>query len=320
MKMDSFDELMDILTTFCAEGHQVSQPLQLREGFAGQDMFVIPRPVLARARQHPLIRPVYPTDVGWFPNAGHHYRDRPLGARQDHLMMCTGGHGYAVIDGQEAHLRAGELLIIPKNVRHTYWAADDDPWSIYWVHFLGDDAAYYIDRIPRPGQPVAVEPTAQDEAVRLFRYCLDALYEGYGLPTLIYAAQSVQHILSLLLYRNPALPMEPRKKDWRSSLDTVIEYMQENLTQPLRLGDFAREAELSVSHFSELFHAQTGQSPMAYFIHLRVRHACRLLDLSDKPVKVVAIETGYRDPYYFSRVFKKAMGISPDKYRSIKKG
>ncbi len=84
-------------------------------------------------------------------------------------MMCTGGHGYAVIDGQEAHLQDGELLIIPKNVQHTYWAADDRPWSIYWVHFLGEDANYYVDRIPRSGQPVAVDATAQDEAVRLFR-------------------------------------------------------------------------------------------------------------------------------------------------------
>lgn len=296
------------------------QSLQLREGFAGQDMFVIPRPVLALARQHPLMRSAYPTDIGWFPAAGHHYRDRPQGARQDHLMLCVAGHGYAVINGQRASLHAGELLIVPKGVAHTYWAAADDPWSIYWVHFLGEDADYYTERIPRRGQPVAVEPTAQDEAVRLFRYCLDALYEGYGLPTLIYAAQSVQHILSLLLYRNQSLPMEPRKKSWRSNLDSVIEYMQAHLNEPLRLEDFAREADLSVSHFSELFRAQTGQSPMAYFIHLRVRFASRLLDLSEKPIKVVAMEAGYRDPYYFSRVFKKVMGISPEKYRTIKKG
>ena len=96
--------------------------------------------------------------------------------------------------------------------------------------------------------------------------------------------------------------------------------MQNHLDEPLRLEDFAREAGLSVSHFSELFRAQTGQSPMAYFIHLRMRLACRLLDLSRKPIKVVAIETGYNDPYYFSRVFKKSMGISPEKYREIKKG
>jgi YesN/AraC family two-component response regulator len=59
---------------------------------------------------------------------------------------------------------------------------------------------------------------------------------------------------------------------------------------------------------------------MAYFIHLRMRLACRLLDLSPRPVKTVAHEVGYADPYYFSRVFKKSMGLSPEKYREIKKG
>lgn len=235
-------------------------------------------------------------------------------------MLCVDGHGYAEIDGREVHLQKGEILIIPRDTEHTYWAADDDPWSIYWVHFLGDDADYYVDRMPRRGQPAPVAPDDQNEAVRLFRYCLDALYEGYGQPTLIYAAQSVQHILSLLLYRNHALPTEQHRKNWRSSLESIVEFMHEHLDEPLRLEDFAAEAGLSVSHFSELFRSQTGQSPMAFFIHLRMRLACRLLDLSDKPVKVVAIETGYRDPYYFSRVFKKAMGLSPEKYREIKKG
>lgn len=294
--------------------------LQLREGFAGQDMFVIPRPILARARQHPLVRSVYPTDIGWFPNAGHHYRDRPDGAGQYHLMMCIDGHGYVEVNGQRAHLKENHLLIIPKDMPHTYWAADDDPWSTYWVHFLGDDADYYVDRIPRIGQPVPIEPSAQNEAVRLFRYCLDALDEGYGLPTLIYAAQSIQHILSLLLYRNQSLPMDQRAGPRRSNIESVLEYMQNHLSENLRLQDFARKAGMSVSHFSERFRRQTGQSPMAYFIHLRMRLACRLLDLSSKPVKTVALEIGYRDPYYFSRIFKKSMGISPDRYRDIKKG
>lgn len=294
--------------------------MQLREGFAGQDMFVIPRPILDRARQHPLIRSVYPTDIGWFPSASHHYRQRTEGARQDHLMMCVSGHGYAVIDGNRVTLNKGELLIIPRHVPHTYWAANDDPWSIYWVHFLGEDADYYVDRIPRRAHPVPMEIDTQKEAVRLFRYCLDALYEGYGMSTLIYSAQSVQHILSLLLYRNHALPMEPRKKNRRSSVDAAMEFMQNRLDQPLRLEDFANQIGLSVSHFSELFRAQTGQSPMAYFIHLKIRRACHLLDLTQQPVKAVAIETGYSDPYYFSRAFKKVMGISPEKYREIEKG
>lgn len=283
-------------------------------------MFVIPRPVLLEASRHPLVRSVFPTDIGWFPSAAHHYRERAEGAGQDHLMMCVGGHGYVVIDGQEAHLKAGEFLLIPRNTRHTYWAADDDPWSIYWVHFLGEDAGYYIDRNPRFGQPVPIDATARRQAERLFRDCLDALYEGYGLPTLIYAAQSVQHILSLLLYRNQALPMDQRKRHRRPSLDSVVEFMQINLRESLRLEDFAKQVGMSVSHFSELFRAQTGQSPMAYFTSIRIRYGCRLLDLSGQTVKSVAVECGYRDPYYFSRVFKKVMGLSPEKYRAIKKG
>lgn len=235
-------------------------------------------------------------------------------------MLCVGGHGYVEIDGQRAHLTEGHMLIIPRETAHVYWAADDDPWSIYWVHFLGDDADYFVERIPRSGQPVPVEPEAVDEAVRLFRHCLDALHDGYGLPTLIYAAQSVQHLLSLLLYRNRTLPMDQRSGARRSNIDAAIEFMQEHLNENLRLEDFARVAGMSVSHFSERFRQQTGQSPMAFFIHMRMRLACRLLDLSGKPVKTVALEIGYRDPYYFSRIFKKSMGISPDKYRDIKKG
>jgi AraC-like DNA-binding protein len=296
------------------------ETLKLREGFAGQDMFVIPRPVLGRARQHPLVRSVYPTDIGWFPNASHHFRQRPSGAGQDHLMLCVDGRGYVEVDGQRAHLGKDQLLIIPRETPHTYWAADDDPWSIYWVHFLGDDVDYYVDRIPRSGQPIPIEDAAKKEAVRLFRYCLDALHDGYGLPNLIYAAQSTQHILSLLLYRNRLLPSDQRSNPRRANVEDAIEYMQNHLNENLRLEDFAREAGMSVSHFSERFRLQTGQSPMAYFIHLRMRLACRLLDLSGKPVKAVALEIGYRDPYYFSRIFKKSMGISPDKYREIKKG
>lgn len=297
-----------------------SRAVQLREGFAGQDMFVIPRPILARAQRHPLVRSVYPTDIGFFPKAEHHYRDRPKGAAQDHLILCVDGHGYATVDGVESQLGAGELLIIPRNTPHTYWASDDSPWSIYWVHFLGDDSAFYLERMPHRCHPAPVAPSDLSEAVRLFRYCLDALYEGYGHQTLIYAAQSIQHILSLLLYRNHALPAERRRKDWRSNLESMVEFMHENLAEPLRLEDFAKHAGLSISHFSDMFRSQTGQSPMAYFIQLRMRHACRLLDLSDRPVKIVALETGYSDPYYFSRVFKKAMGLSPEKYRAIKKG
>lgn len=291
---------------------------RLREGFTGQDMYVIPRPILADASRHPLISALYPTDIGWFPEARFHFRSRPDGAAQDHLMMCIGGHGHVIVDGEENHLQSGELLIIPRHSRHKYWAGEDDPWSIYWMHFLGRESDYYLDRIPGPGQPVPMDRDTQQEAVRLFRDCLSTLESGYALSSLIYAAQSARHILSLLLFRNPSFPVE--QTAGHVQLGGTLEYMREQISEPMSLEDFARHADLSVSHFSELFREQTGLSPMAHFTQLKIRQACRLLDLTQKPVKAVAIETGYSDPYYFSRVFKKIMGISPNKYRAIKKG
>ena len=283
-------------------------------------MYVIPRPVLVGAQRHPLVRALYPTDIGWFPEARYHFRRRDNGASEDHLMMCVAGHGFVNVDGTKNHLHSGELLIIPRNTRHTYWAADDEPWSIYWMHFLGDEADYYIERIPHRGKPVPVDKPTQSEAERLFRDCLGALDDGYSIPTLIYAAQSARHILSLLLFRNQAMPMQQREEHRHFQFQNTLEFMRSRLTEQIRLEEFAKNAGLSVSHFSDLFRDQTGQSPMSYFTQLKIRQACRLLDLTDKPVKVVAIETGYSDPYYFSRVFKKIMGLSPEKYRAIKKG
>jgi transcriptional regulator GlxA family with amidase domain len=90
--------------------------------------------------------------------------------------------------------------------------------------------------------------------------------------------------------------------------------------EPVRLDDLARNAGLSTSHFSEMFRAETGFSPTAYFTHLGIRQACRMLDPTPKRFKTIAVEAGCSDPYYFSRAFKKVMGLSPGKYRAIKKG
>lgn len=292
---------------------------RLREGFAGQDMYVIPRPILGSATRHPLVRALYPTDIGWFPEARYHYRSRVNGANEDHLMMCVGGNGFVVVDDRKQHLQSGELLIIPRHMKHRYWAASDSPWSIYWVHFRGEESSQYVERMPGPGRPVPVDRKTQTAAISLFRDCLDTISSGYALSNLIYAAQATRHFLSLLLFRNPAFPMPEQADQVRHRMASSLEFMLENISQPLRLDDFAAHAGLSVSHFSEQFRLQMGQSPMSYFTQIKVQHACRLLDLTEKPIKAIAIETGYQDPYYFSRVFKKSVGQSPEAYRSTKK-
>jgi AraC-like DNA-binding protein len=80
----------------------------------------------------------------------------------------------------------------------------------------------------------------------------------------------------------------------------------------------AKKINLSASHFSSLFRKATGMSPLDYFIHLKLQKACLLLYSTETKVKKVAGAIGYDDPYYFSRLFKKHMKLSPEQYRTLR--
>jgi len=70
-----------------------------------------------------------------------------------------------------------------------------------------------------------------------------------------------------------------------------------------------------VSYFSTIFRERTGYAPVEYFNHLKVQKACQYLLLPDITIKETAQKLGMDDPYYFSRMFSKLMGISPKEYR-----
>lgn len=84
----------------------------------------------------------------------------------------------------------------------------------------------------------------------------------------------------------------------------------------LRLEQVAVEAGLSVDHFGRIFRAALQMSPMQYLQAVRIEHSRFLLRHTRLTIGEVANETGFRDPYYFSRVFHKVVGVSPRDYRS----
>lgn len=55
--------------------------------------------------------------------------------------------------------------------------------------------------------------------------------------------------------------------------------------------------------------------PIDYLIQLRIEQSCKLLRISNKKIYEIGQDVGYKDPYYFSQIFKKRIGISPKEYR-----
>ena len=79
--------------------------------------------------------------------------------------------------------------------------------------------------------------------------------------------------------------------------------------------DLARAAGLSPSHFTRLFRLWTGLPPGEYLLRKRVEQACKLLGDPTLSIKEVAARSGFDDPYYFSKVFRRVDGLTPTLFR-----
>jgi AraC-like DNA-binding protein len=106
------------------------------------------------------------------------------------------------------------------------------------------------------------------------------------------------------------------ERDAFGKIEGCIDYMHAHIDQPMQVATLASLVNVSLSHFFALFKQRTGCPPMDYFTRMRMRHACRLLGSGSASVKEVAAALGYKDPFYFSRVFKSVNQVAPSKYRN----
>ena len=89
-----------------------------REGFKGQRAIVIPAKILAKHfDNHPIVKQLYVTDIGYYPNALYHYRKRIHGVNQYILIYCVKGNGWAIIADKKYNMSAGDFILLPATPR-----------------------------------------------------------------------------------------------------------------------------------------------------------------------------------------------------------
>ena len=287
-------------------------PIRLREGFKDQLLFVMPNEVLGGFVQNPLVSALMPTAMGWYPNARYHYCEREHGAPEHILALCVGGSGWFQVDDVRDTLVQHEAMLLPQNAYHVYGAAEETPWSLRWVHFVGSSSEYFFRQLTPGKYKLAVDPEATDQLSQLFVECYAAFATSFALDRMIYASQTLHHLLALLFFNNHAFT--PALLNSQQNIDETLLFLQQNIHRALTLDEMAEHAQMSKSHFSRLFRKQTGYSPIDYFIRLKMQHACMLLS-TRVSIREIALQLGYDDPYYFSHSFKLVIGCAPAIYR-----
>lgn len=100
----------------------------------------------------------------------------------------------------------------------------------------------------------------------------------------------------------------------------LLQYVNENIYEPLTLGALAQKYYLNVSYCGDLFKKITGDTFINYVRKRRLHQASIYLKHSSLSISQIAVKVGYSDLPYFSRLFTKSYGISPSNYRLKNKG
>jgi len=274
--------------------------------------FVTPGKFVSQMRQHPLCSGLYPRGLGYYKSASKHHMERR--AHDDNLLIyCIEGRGELCLDDRKISVQSGDLVCLPKGISHSYQASRRKPWSIYWVHFDGEQVQAFIDYIGIKPKSYILALGRQPQLVASFEQLLSLRQASHRLDAYIHAANQLRQLLTFMPQLQPSGVLSASEP---LDLAHIHSTMLAHVHQQLELDTLAAEANLSKFHFIKKYKALTGTTPINHFIHLKIERACQLLDVSGLSIGEVSYAVGYDDAYYFSRIFKKVMGLSPSQYRS----
>ncbi|MBR0276371.1 MAG: AraC family transcriptional regulator [Prevotella sp.] len=287
----------------------------MKEGFTGERSIVLPMMTREMEANDPLVASLYITDIGYYPHADSHFRQRREPIGEHVLIYCMEGAGWFILDDMKYDVRANQYFILPPNKPHAYAAEREHPWTIYWIHFTGPHAAIYSEGADTPQDILPAVNSRISERNHIFEEIFSTLSRSTDIESLRYASSLLHYYLASMHYLR-----HYRHNEGNTVLSDVvaaaIHYMHENMEHRITLDQIASFTGYFPSRFSSIFRQQTGKSPLAYYNEMKINRARQLLDTTSMHVNQICHKVGIDDSYYFSRLFSKLVGMSPKQYRA----
>ncbi len=286
--------------------------ITLKDGFVGQKMIAFPKSIIDMVSKNPLTKSFYVTDLGYYPKANQHYRLRKKGAKQYIFIYCTKGKGAIRIGNQKMiTLTPNKYYIIPKGTKHEYSADKEDPWSIYWFHINGSIVDELYHRFQQNHNFESIP--FSNERLLAFEKIYSLFNSNYKEFEIEYANLLSLDFINSFIYSK--LDFENRYEYMNSKINTVKSYLLSNLDKNFSLKEIADKFNYSASYLQASFKKETGYPIIIFFNLKKIQKACEYLNYTDMSIKEISFRMGFKDPLYFSRIFKKYMDSSPKNYK-----
>ena len=229
----------------------------------------------------------------------------PLGRDDYYLIYVVEGELSLDMPNFTQIIGRGTAFIIPP--RHMYKYSGNSSTRYLFAHFTGSYAENFLKECGFNTLPCILENDFSNKLYDKFNLMIDTFLRNDHL-SIQKCACMLQEILMSIYERS-------LDKADSSPLKTSLKYMHRFFTDKISIPYLAGLENLSNSRYVTLFKNQTGKSPNEYIIELRLQFAKSLLDNTNLSIKQISQRVGYSDQYFFSRIFKKHLGISPQKYR-----
>lgn len=227
------------------------------------------------------------------------------------FQYTLSGSGHLRYEDKRYRIGEGEAMLVPIPHNHRYWVDDGDRWEFFWITMTGDEALRLQMAVIAAAGPV-LRP--KPRTVDILADCCLRMIAGEGeLPG---EASALAYRATMALY-DDVFAGSPADAVDDSPMAPVIRHILDNLHSDLRVDELAAVAGLSRAHFSRVFTALEGCPPSGFVLAERMRRAAKLLAVNGGiSVKEVATLTGFADPNYFAKVFRRFFGASPSEFRT----
>lgn len=229
------------------------------------------------------------------------------------VYIASGSGTFEAGSMGKVSVQPGTLFFLYPGIWHRFKPDENVGWTEYWVGFEGSYANHLMGQSCfRPEYPL-IYMGFNVEFIDIFSQLIHTIkFEGVGSNQLA-ACLTIQ--LLGLVYASALLKQQSSSR--KVQLINNIKFnIHEKLEQGISPEELAANHNVSYTWFRRAFKEIIGSSPGQYLLSLKIQKASKMLRDTDLNISSIAHQSGFRSEYYFSRLFKAKMKLSPSSYRT----